>query len=329
MISADFLHYFSAVFTVVLGSIGGGIAQGIAGLASINSLMRQQLGGEAAWKAMIVGLALIESGVIIALVTTLSTLLIRNGSSFTLEKGFVEVGISLAVGVAALMICLASSLVVKACTNSIARQPFFASKIFAFMLLTQSIIEAPVIFAFILGIVMKTNSNDLVSVIQGSKFLVAGVLFALGCIGPSVGQAIFAHAACSSIGINKHAYNKIFPFALICEAVIETPVIFCLLLSLIMVYTNIPKAFVDSYVPLAMFLAATFCLSVGAMGAAISISRISAKGCMQIIGNERSYGTVIRISLLAIAFIESTLIYALIISLLLVTTVPTLIVCLK
>ncbi len=329
MISADFLHYFAVVFAIVLGSIGGGIAQGIAGFASINSLMRQQLGGEEAWKAMIVGLALIESGVIIALVTTLSTLFVRNREALTLEMGFVEVGISLAVGVAALMVCSASSVVVKACTNSISRQPFFASKIFAFMLLTQSIIEAPVIFAFILGIVIKTNSSDLVSVVQGLKFLVAGSLFALGCIGPSIGQAVFANAACSSIGINKHAYGKIFPFALICEAVIETPIIFCLLLSLIMVYTNIPRAFIDSYVPFIMFLAATFCLSVGSFGAAVSMSNISAKGCMQIISNERSYGTVIRTSLLAIAFIESTLIYALIISLLLVTTVPTLIVCLK
>lgn len=329
MIDADFLHYFSVIITIVLGSLGGGIAQGIAGFSSIKSLMRQQLGSEETSKAMVVGLALIESGVIIALVTTLSSLLMRGDKSLAQGVGFAELGISLAVGFAALSISTASSMVVKACTTSISRQPLFASKIFAFMLLTQSIIEAPVIFAFILGIIIKTNLNDFMTVIQGLKFLSAGILFAIGCVGPSIGQAIFAHAACNSIGVNKHAYNKIFPFTLICEAVIETPVIFCLLLSLVMVYTNIPTTFIDSYVPFLIFVAAVFCLAVGSLGAAISTGRISAKSCMQIVSNEHAYGSIIRTNLLAIAFIESTLIYALIISLLLVTTVPTLIICIK
>ena len=126
--------------------------------------------------------------------------------------GFAEIGMALAVGFAAFSISIASSMVVRACTTAISRQPLFASKIFTFMLLTQSIIEAPVIFAFILGFLIKTNSNAMMPEVQGLKFLCAGLLFALGCIGPSVGQAIFASAACSSIGINKHAYSKIFPF---------------------------------------------------------------------------------------------------------------------
>ncbi len=328
MILAHFLHYLSAVITIVLGALGGGMAQGLAGSASIGSLLRQPLGGEESSRAMIVGLALIESGVIIALVTTLTTL-VNIEILPTVAIGFSELGIALAVGFAALSISIASSMVVRACTNSISRQPLFAPKIFAFMLLTQSIIEAPVIFAFILGFVMKINADALMSDVQGLKLLCAGLLFAIGCVGPSIGQAIFAHAACSSIGINKHAYSKIFPFTLICEAVIETPVIFCLLLSIVISYTSIPIKLIDSYAPFYVILSAVFCLSVGALGAAISTGRISARSCMQIAMKETAYGTMMRANLLTVAFIESTLIYSLIVSLLLVRNVPLLLVCLK
>jgi F0F1-type ATP synthase membrane subunit c/vacuolar-type H+-ATPase subunit K len=326
--TAYFLHYFSAILTIVLGAMGGGIAQGLAGTISIESLMRQALGSEEASRAMVIGLALIESGVIIALVTTLS--IITNVSNIASQSvGFSEIGIALAVGFAALSISVASSMVVRSCATAISRQPIFAPKIFTFMLLTQSIIEAPVIFAFILGFIIKTNSNAMMPEVQGLKFLCAGLLFALGCIGPSIGQAIFAHAACSSIGINKHSYSNIFPFILICEAVIETPIIFCLLISIVITYTNIPTMLIDSYVAIYIFLAAVFRLALGALGAAISTGRISAKSCMQIAKNEGAYGTIVRSNLLTVAFIESTLVYSLIISLLLVRSVPALIVCLK
>jgi F0F1-type ATP synthase membrane subunit c/vacuolar-type H+-ATPase subunit K len=328
MISAYFLHYFSAIITIVLGAMGGGIAQGLAGSSAVYSLLRQPLGNEEISRAMIIGLALIESGVIIALVTTLTGLV---GSGFVPNPGvgFAELGIALAVGVAALSISIASSMVVRACVKAISRQPLFASKIFAFMLLTQSIIEAPVIFAFILGFVIKTNTSTLMTQVQGLKLLHAGLLFALGCIGPSIGQAIFAHSACTCIGLNKHAYNKIFPFTLIFEAIIETPVIFCLLISLIITYTDIPVALTNSYAPFYIFLSAVFCLGLGALGAAISTGIISAKSCIQIASNQEAYATMMRANLLTVAFIESTLIYSLIISLLLIRVIPTLIVCIK
>jgi F0F1-type ATP synthase membrane subunit c/vacuolar-type H+-ATPase subunit K len=86
---------------------------------------------------------------------------------------------------------------------------------------------------------------------------------------------------------------------------------------------------IDSYAPFYIILSAVFCLSFGALGAAISTGRISAKSCTQIAINETAYGTMMRTNLLTVAFIESTLIYSLIVSLLLVRSVPSLLVCLK
>lgn len=321
MIIAHIVHYFSAVITIILGALGGGIAQGIAGLNSISSMQRQTMSNDDASRAMIVGLALIESGVIISLVTTLIMLVGAHETS-VLGASLAELGISLAVGCAAISISIASSQVVRACTHAISRQPLFASKIFTFMLLTQSIIEAPIIFAFIVGLIIRSSTTPDLSVAQGLRLLSAGLVLAIGCIGPAVGQAIFARAACTSIGLNKNAYGKIFPFTLISEAVIETPVIFCLLFSFIILFTNFSGENPNLILPCVMLFAAVFCICLGALGAAIAIGRICATSCLQVANNESAYGTILRTNLLTIAFIESTLIYSLITSLLLVTKIP-------
>lgn len=328
MMPGDFLHYSSAAITIMLGSLGGGIAQGIAGSSSLNSMLRQPISNNNISKAMIIGLALIESSIIIALVTTLSILL-RIEKQSNLGIGLAELGISLAVGVAALSISIASSISVKASTISISREPLFAPKIFTFMLLTQSVIEAPVIFAFVLGIVIRTNLNVFMTSTQGLKYLSAGILFALGCIGSSIGQAIFIYTACISIGINKHIYKKIFPFTLICQTIIETPTIFCLLVAFITIYINIPVAYINHYPIIAIFLTSTSCLFMGSLGAAISSSKIAVNSCLQIMENELAFRKIFRANLLAIAFIESVLIYALIVSLILITKIPTFTVCLE
>jgi F0F1-type ATP synthase membrane subunit c/vacuolar-type H+-ATPase subunit K len=321
MILPNIIHYFSAVIAIVLGALGGGISQGMAGYGSISAMLRQPMCNDEASRAMIVGLALIESGVIISLVTTL-VMLIGGSPVNTLSTSLAELGIALAVGCAALSISIASSQVVKACAQAISRQPLFASKIFTFMLLTQSIIEAPIIFAFIIGLIIKSSITPDMNIGQGLKLFASGAVLAFGCVGPAIGQAIFAKAACTSIGLNKNAYNKIFPFTLISEAVIETPVIFCLLFSFIILFTKFPSGEANQLLPCVMLFSAIFCLCAGAIGAAISIGKISATSCLQVAKDANNYGIMLRANLLTVAFIESTLIYSLITSLLLVTMIP-------
>src|SRR5437870_5245177 len=58
------------------------------------------------------------------------------------------------------------------------------------------------------------------------RLISSGLAIGLGSVGPAIGLAIFAKAACAGIGINRKAYAKILPFTFISEAIIETPVIF-------------------------------------------------------------------------------------------------------
>ncbi|MFA6263254.1 MAG: hypothetical protein WCW33_01995 [Candidatus Babeliales bacterium] len=309
MMTPILLHYISAGLSILLGAIGAGIGLGIAASGVEDAMTRQPTGNEQSFRAMIIGLALIESGAIIALVTTL-LILLSGSREMTWEVARVEFAIGLAVGVAAAAISIASSFVVRAASQAIARQPFFAQKIMTFMIIAQSIIEAPVIFSFIIAMLVKTQLTAFIDADTSIKLFAAGMVIALGCIGPSVGQSLLARAACTSVGLNKNAYNKLFPFTLLNQAIIETPMIFCVLLALIITYSN----------PMAIkALVAALTLGTAAIGSSIGIGYVASRGTYQIALDPTVYANILRPTILAAAFIESSMIYGLIVSLLLVT----------
>lgn len=318
MIHPELLHYLAAGLSISLGAIGSGIGQGIAGAGGQLAMLRQPTGSDNTFKATIIGLALIESGTIVALVTTLY-LLLTAPEIITFEIAFAELGIGLAVGTAAAAISIASSLVVRASTQAIARQPFFSAKILPFMLISQSIIEAPVIFAFLVALLTKTKLTPDITLYQSISLFAGGLVMALGCIGPSIGQAMFSNAACKSIGLNKNAYNKIFPYTLINQALIETPMIFCILMALIIIFNPLGNSL--TLLASLKFLIAAVTLSLGTFGVGIGLGIITSKGCEHIALQPACYNAMIRITLLAVAFVESTVIYALIISMLLIMKV--------
>ena len=124
VISAVLLHYFAQVVSVGLSSIGGSIGQGCAVSSVLQSMNRQSLGVDQMFKSMVIGLALIETGSILALVLSL-LLLFSNHGEITLNISIAHLGIAISIGVAASAVGFASSYAVRGASESIARQPFF------------------------------------------------------------------------------------------------------------------------------------------------------------------------------------------------------------
>ena len=321
MINQEVLHYCAASLPIVIGGIGGGLGLGIASSGTINAMTRQASGSDQCFRATLIGLALIESGSIISLVVTLLAL-IQTIKPYSLGFAFAETGISLGVGIAAAAISIASGCVVKAATTAIARQPFFAHKILTMMTLSQTIIEAPVILAFIVNFSARTLISPSFTLFEGLQFFSAGFVIALGCIGPSIGQAMFAFAACKAVGTNKNAYNKIFPFTLLNEALIETPMIFCLLFAFLILYSPTPTGAHLSILPFLMFLVAAITIGLGSLGSCISMGYVASKAVTQIACDINNQPSILRLSLLSIAFIESAVIYALIVALFILRNGP-------
>lgn len=315
---AAFLHYGSLAIAFSLAALGGGLGQGLAGFSVIRALQRQPLSHLANFRAMIIGLALIESGIIISLVMSL-LLLFGMPFEITPTIAFAEIGIGCAVGISACASSIASSFVVSSAAQAIARQPFFANKIITFMLLMQSIIEAPVVFAFIIALLIRNNLSEAMPMLASLKNFAAGLIVGLGSIGPCIGQALFTQAACTGIGLNKDSYAKMFSFALLNAALIETPLIFCLLFAFMLLFstTGIPATYADEIMRATALLASTCSMGLGSIGTPIGIGYAASRVCYQIARDPMNYSLLLRSNLLVIAFVESSIIYALIIALLL------------
>ena len=316
MFTPELLHYLSIGLAISLGSIGAGIGQGIAAFGAIGSMTRQPQGNQQIFKTMVIGIAFLESGVILALVIALLTLMGKL-PAITWAIAFAELGIALLIGTAATAVSIAGSFAVKSACESVARQPFFAQKILTIMLVALSIIEAPAVFAFIISLIIRAGFTQTLTIYEGLKLFAAAICMTIGCIGPSFGQAIFAQASCRSVGLNKDAYSKIFTFSIINQAVIETSLIFCLLVSILIIMMPLPAATpISSSIA---FLMAGLTIGVGSSGTAIGEGFVAARSCHQIALKPQNYGVLFRSTILAQAFIESASIYALIIALSLLT----------
>ena len=316
MISPSILHPISVFIAIVLSAVGSGIGQGIAGSGALKALSRQSMSSNAISRALILGLALIETGAILALVIAL-ILLFGPSEQLTWGMGYARIGMGLAIGISAAAMSIASSFAVKSSCQSIARQPFFAQKILTLMLLSQSIIEAPAIFAFIIALLINTKISPDLSLFHGLKLLAAGAAIGIGSIGPSIGQAIFAHSSCSAVGLNQKSFGKLFTFSLLSQAVIETPLIFCLIISIMLIFKPISQ--INPLLSLISCISATFAISIGTAGTAIAAGFTASKMSTYIALNQRHYSLYLRATLLAQAIIESAAIYALIVALMLLT----------
>jgi F0F1-type ATP synthase membrane subunit c/vacuolar-type H+-ATPase subunit K len=311
MMNPQFLRYIASGLAITFSSFGTGLGQGVASLGIMSSFGRQELGDEQKFRAMVIGFALSETGGILTLM--LVVILLLSSSVLTLGEGIAELGIGIGMGISAGVVSFASSMAVRAACFAIARQPFFAHKITVFMVLLQSIAEAPIIFIFIVSLIIKLKAATVYSTYHGLFLLCASLVVSIGCIGPSFGQAQLIGASCSAIGMCKSAYSKIFAFSLICQAIIETPVIFSLVISFLLIYRqDLDHVSFNSVIAA---ISSVIAMGVGSFGPGISIGHIASRACTQITLTPERYSHIFRMALISIGFVESSVIYSLIIAL--------------
>jgi F-type H+-transporting ATPase subunit c len=315
MITPYTLRYCAIFFAIGFGALGVGLGQGLASRGILRGLGRQQLGSDQSFRALVLGLAFTETGMILAFVMAL--LLFFADAPASLGSAFAEMGCGLAIGLSSASVGFASSMAVSASCYSISRQPFFSQKIFSFMLLMQTLVEAPVIFAFIIGLLIKVSAAQPLSMYEGMKFFSAGLVIALGSIGPALGQAQFVQEVLRLVGVSKEAYSKLFTFSLLSQAFIETPVIFSVVLAFIHIYKPLSADFI--FMSALCSVISSCVLGIGTIGTGRAIGSVAAAAARAMVSNLEASATLFRTSVLANAFIESSVIYCLIVALLIAT----------
>lgn len=305
----------ASIGTIVsLISLSVGLSSGNASIAALRAIDIQPGAKNAISKATIIGLALIDTAAILALIITV-LLFVKNPGQY---NGIAHAGIVFAIGLPGFFVGLTSSYPLIETCYSIARQPFFSQKIINLMLITQSIIQTPLIFGFLISLLILNKTTELTSLAESITIFSSGIAFGIGSIGPTLGLGDFARHACRNISISRNAYNSLISFTFLSQAVIETPLIFALLISLLLTtqtsFNNEQHILLVS----AKALGAALCIGLGTLSAGISSSKIASNACKQIAINPSLYRILSQTSLFGQGLIDATAVYALLISLFIV-----------
>lgn len=316
MFIAYFLHYFTIALALGLNSLGVGIAEGLVGIAAIDAINKQPHAMDAIRRSALIGMALIETTAIISVLTVIMLVLQTPDSDGMWYTSLTCIGIIAAICISGLVISLISAAPIQSACNTIARQPFMAQKILTFMIMTLAIIQTPIIINFVLMVIMYNNALQSICLAESLRLISTGISVGLGCIGPVIGMSIFAKTACKSIGVNPRAYNTIFSFTLISQAIIETPVIFAILVSVVQLFV-IPTLTDSELIRGVALLAGSIAIGIGTFGTGISSGRTAAAACEQLAENPKQSTQVSRTSLIAQGLIETTAIYSILLALIL------------
>lgn len=314
--SSEFLHYGVVASSIALSSLSVGLGEGLISWSALAAINRQPAARDAIMRTAIIGMTLVETVAILGLLISIILLLHTTIDPTNYFSNYAEIGIACAMGITGLVIGLASAVPAQASCHAVARQPFFAQRISGFMLMTQVLIQTPMISAFLVSLFIHNQASASATISDSLRLIASGLCVGIGSIGPAIGLSAFAHAAVSSLGRNIKAYDKLLSFTFISEALIETPIIFCLIIAILLLF-GIPHA-LDNDIDGIIFLAAGLCTGLGTLGTGISSGKTAAAACIQIGDNPDGYNMLSRTSILAQSLIETVVLYTIILSVLMI-----------
>lgn len=310
----QFVHYISIALIAALTGIGAGLGQGITSQSAATALDRQPAAKADINRATLLSLALVETAALLGLLMSL-ILFFGPSTTLTTQSIFADLGIVAALAIPGFAVGIVCALPAQAGLLSIARQPFLGKKILNALLLTLSLLQTPLVFGFIIAWLIQAQIATITTLGQGLTLLASGICIGLGSIGPLLGGGLFTHSVCTAIGINKTVYNKILPFTIISQAIIETPIIFAAVIAFWLL--SLATQPLSTAVGI-KYLAAGCTMALGTFAPGLSSGRTAQAACHSIAINQALYNALSRTSIFAQALIDTCVIYAFIIALLLI-----------
>ena len=308
-----YIHYGTVAAAVAINAIGVGLGQGISSTAALEAINRQPNAKNDITKMAILGMALIETAAVMGTFISVLLLMGANASARHMYGGIAELGIACAICLPGLVLGLASALPARAACMAVARQPFFVTQIMRFMMISLSLLQTPIIFGLIVALFIQNQTASVHTLRDCLRLISSGLCIGLGSVGPAIGLALFAKTACEGVGINRDAYGHIFSFTLISQAIIETPIIFSLIISISLLFL-VPGVAYENFADGVALFSAGLCTGIGTIGPGISSGKTAMAACTQIAYKPETYSTLSRVSMFAQGLIEAAAIYAVLIS---------------
>ena len=302
-----------------LGAIGAAIGEGYTAAQANLAVSRDPKNSGEIFKNMLVGQAVAESASIFALVIAI-LLLFLDVPVPTLLKAAALFGAGISMGFGAIGSGVGSGYPGGKACEGIARQPAVASQLTTNMLIGSAVCQTPAIFSMVVALMlMFINFGNAPLFPTWAAYLGAGISMGLAAIGSGYGGGLAAGASCEGIARQPKTAANVTTIMLVGQAVSQTPAIFGLLVSFILMFKSFPESTTLS-ASMAL-LGAGICMGFGGIGPGLG-NGMTAEGAVRWVArNVEHAGDLMRIMLVGQAVSQSTAIYAMVVSLVLIFVV--------
>ncbi len=310
MINLATAHYGSIAALITLPVFATALGQARIAKAAFAALNQQPAHDAGIKKIFFAGIALSET---VALIAVLTTAYLLTSPLTHAVQIYARIGTCMTIIIPSVIIAYFGSLSTAQAIGSAARQPFLTNQILSFMIITQSLMQTPVIFCAIFALIIQSQAASIVTMPAALQLLAVGLTLSLSSIGPCFGLSHFIAQACYCLRYNRTAFSKLFSFTFITQAIIETPFLFGLATAIVML--QLTEVTLMKSIAL---LCAAFSLGFATLPVSIVSARASAK-VLEGIALTPEYAPLLgRFSLFCQAFIDTTAVYGLIIALMLI-----------
>ncbi len=299
-----------------LGAIGAAIGEGYTASEANVAVARDPENSGNIFKNMLVGQAVAESSSIFALVIAI-LLLFLDVEMAGILKAAALLGAGLCMGLGAIGSGIGSGFPGGQTCFGIARQPEAAPALTTNMLIGSAVCQTPAIFAMVVALMLMFMDFGQAAVNPTWAALIgAGVSTGLAAIGSGYGGGKAAGASCAGVARNPTSVGNVTTTMLVGQAVSQTPSIFGLLVSFILIFKTFPET--TALAPSMALLAAGLCTGFGGIGPGIGNGLVAEGAVRWVARNASAAGDLMRIMLVGQAVSQSTAIYAMVVSLVLI-----------
>ncbi len=315
----ELASYVGAGLCIGLGAIGAAIGEGYtAGLANVAISQKESKSREIV-KNMLVGQAIAESAAIFALVIAIMLVFMKFPGE-TLLGAASLLGAGICMGLGAIGSGVGAGFPGGQACLGIANQPEMAGKLTTNMLIGSAVCQTPAIFSMVVALMLLfLRFEHLPLGIAWAALIGAGASTGLAAIGSGYGGGMAAGSGCAGIARNPDSLGPVTTSMLVGQAVTQTPSIFGLLVSFILMFKAFPET---AGIAAAMApLSAGICMGFGGIGSGIGNGYTAESAVLWIGRNVEASGILTRTMLVGQAISQSTAIYAMVVSLVLVFVV--------
>jgi ATP synthase F0 subunit c len=302
-----------------LGAIGAAIGEGYTASQANYAVSRNpKLSGDV-FKSMLVGQAIAESASIFALVVAILMLFYKSPDP-TMLKAAALFGAGLCMGFGAIGSGVGSGLPGGQACVGLMRQPAMGSRLTTNMLIGSAVCQTPAIFSMVVALMLLfINFGNAPVFPTWAALIGAGLSTGLAAIGSGMGGGFAAGASCEGVARQPETTGPVTTTMLVGQAVAQTPSIFGLLVSFVLMFKSYPES--SALAASIALLAAGASTGFGGIGPGIG-NGMAAEGAVRWVARNVGYsGDLMRTMLVGQAVSQSTAIYAMVISLCLIFVV--------